>query len=147
MLNSGGTTVLGHPDKTLYKFLLVGLINTALGASVMFVAYNMLGLSYWLSSAANYIVGSTLSYFLNKYYTFQNNEHSLGMIFKFILHIAACYFLAYYLAMKMMHWLLAASSVSTRDNIALLCGMCLFTYMNYLGQHFFVFAKKRKKLQ
>ena len=34
--------MLGHPDKTLYKFLLVGLINTALGASVMFVAYNIL---------------------------------------------------------------------------------------------------------
>ena len=46
--------LLGHPNKTLYKFLLVGLINTALGASVMFVAYNMLGLSYWLSSATNY---------------------------------------------------------------------------------------------
>ena len=73
--------MLGHPDKTLYKFLLVGLINTALGASVMFVAYNMLGLSYWLSSAANYIVGSTLSYFLNKYYTFQNNEHSSKAVF------------------------------------------------------------------
>ena len=88
--------MLGHPDKTLYKFLLVGLINTALGASVMFVAYNMLGLSYWLSSAANYIVGSTLSYFLNKYYTFQNNEHSLGMIVISIILINIILIIIYY---------------------------------------------------
>ena len=33
----------------------------------MFAAYNLLHLSYWVSSASNYVVGSIVSYFLNKY--------------------------------------------------------------------------------
>ena len=59
-------------DRTVPKFLLVGVANTIVGAGTMFLLYNLANCSYWLSSAANYIVGGTLSFFLNKYYTFQN---------------------------------------------------------------------------
>ncbi len=61
-------------DITFWKFVLVGIINTLVGTTVMFVAYNFLHFSYWVSSASNYVVGSIVSYFLNKYFTFQNNE-------------------------------------------------------------------------
>ena len=59
-------------DITFWKFILVGVINTLVGTAVMFGCYNLLHLSYWVSSAANYIVGSVVSYFLNKNFTFQN---------------------------------------------------------------------------
>ena len=61
-------------DKTTIKFLLVGVINTIVGTSIMFLLYNVGHMNYWVSSAANYIVGSIVSYFLNKYFTFQNKE-------------------------------------------------------------------------
>jgi len=51
------------------KFLAVGLINTAVGAAAMFVLYNIFHAGYWVSSAANYILGSVCSFFLNKYFT------------------------------------------------------------------------------
>lgn len=54
-------------DVTFWKFVLVGIVNTLVGTTVMFVAYNALHLSYWISSASNYIIGSIVSYFLNKY--------------------------------------------------------------------------------
>lgn len=50
-------------DITTIKFLMVGVINTLVGTGVMFVFYNVFGLSYWISSASNYIVGSIVSYF------------------------------------------------------------------------------------
>ena len=56
-------------DITTVKFLLVGVINTLVGTGTMFGLYNCLGCSYWVSSAGNYIVGSIVSYFLNKYFT------------------------------------------------------------------------------
>lgn len=41
-------------DKTFLRFVLVGVINTVFGTAIMFVFYNVFGLSYWLSSASNY---------------------------------------------------------------------------------------------
>ena len=52
-------------DKTFIKFVLVGMVNVTVGATVMFVFYNVFHFSYWVSSASNYIVGSIVSYFLN----------------------------------------------------------------------------------
>jgi len=67
-----------YVDKKLGKFIIVGIINTIVGCGVMFGLYNLAGCSYWMSSAANYIVGSILSFFLNKYYTFQHKGDMLG---------------------------------------------------------------------
>ena len=50
-------------DNTIPKFLLTGVINTLVGALVMFLLYNLAGCSYWLSSAANYLVGGTVTFF------------------------------------------------------------------------------------
>ena len=40
-------------DQKLIRFLLVGTANTIVGAGMMFVLYNALGVSYWLASACN----------------------------------------------------------------------------------------------
>ena len=37
-------------DKKLIKFLIVGVINTLVGSGLMFLLYNLLGVSYWISS-------------------------------------------------------------------------------------------------
>ena len=76
-------------DITFWKFVLVGIVNTLVGTAVMFAAYNVLHLSYWISSASNYVVGSIVSYFLNKYFTFQNKEKSWKQMVKFALNITA----------------------------------------------------------
>ena len=55
-------------DKELFKFILVGIANTLFGTAIMFGMYNLLGCNYYVSSACNYIFGSILSYFLNKYF-------------------------------------------------------------------------------
>ena len=63
-------------DEKLLKFILVGVVNTLVGMAIMFGLYNLAHCSYWVSSAANYILTSILSYFLNKYFTFKNKERS-----------------------------------------------------------------------
>ena len=128
-------------DITFWKFVLVGIINTLVGTTVMFVAYNLLHFSYWVSSASNYVVGSIVSYFLNKYFTFQNNEKSLGQLFKFILNITVCYLLAYGLAKPVVSWILQNQSRSIQDNCSMLVGMGAFVVFNYIGQRLIVFKK------
>lgn len=87
-------------DITFWKFVLVGIVNTLVGTAVMFAAYNVLHLSYWISSASNYVVGSIVSYFLNKYFTFQNKEKSWKQLVKFALNITVCYLVAYGLTVQ-----------------------------------------------
>ena len=130
-------------DKTFWKFIMVGVINTIVGTGVMFLCYNVLRCSYWISSAMNYIVGSIVSYFLNKYFTFQNKQRSWKIIGKFILNISICYLIAYGVAKPLAAHILRSQSIRIQENGALLVGMCLFVGFNYLGQRFFVFKEDR----
>ena len=131
-------------DAKLLKFLLVGVINTAVGVSIELFMFNVLHGGVWLSSATNYILTSILSFFLNKYFTFRNQENSWRQVLRFALNIAVCYLLAHGIAVPLMDWLLRGASDTLRGNITLLTGMCLFTGLNYLGQRFFAFAEKKE---
>ena len=129
-------------DRTFWKFILVGIINTIVGTSVMFLCYNAFHLNYWVSSAMNYIIGSIVSYFLNKYFTFQNKQRSWKIVIKFIINISVCYLIAYGVAKPLVARILSGLSVTIQENGAMLVGMCLFVGLNYLGQRFFAFKKE-----
>jgi putative flippase GtrA len=133
-------------DITMLKFMLVGIVNTLVGAAIMFGLYNLAGCSYWLSSGTSYFFATILSFFLNKYFTFKIKEWSVKMVINFILTIFISYLLAFGLAKPIVHYLLANYSIKLRDNIALLTGEILFTAFNYLGQRFFAFKSKKESL-
>ena len=126
-------------DQTMPKFLLVGVINTLVGSGVMFLLYNLGHLSYWLSSAANYVVGGVVSFFLNKYFTFQKKEWSWAQVWRFALSVAVCWLLAYGAAKPLVAAVLSGQEVKLQENVAMLAGMVLYTALNYLGQRFFAF--------
>ena len=128
-------------DKTFWKFILVGIVNTLFGTAIMFLYYNVFHLSYWISSASNYIFGSILSYFLNKHFTFQSRDKSVKGILKFVLNISVCYLVAYGVAKPLILLILSDYSIKVQENIAMFVGMCLFVGLNYIGQRFFVFKK------
>ena len=137
-------------DPTLFRFILVGLVNTAVGYGVMFGLYNLAGLhawgdtGYWISSAANYIVASVVSFFLNKHFTFQNREKGAGVVLRFAQNIAVCWALAYGLAKPVMVWLLSGTgwSQQIQGNLSMLAGSGLFVFLNYFGQRFFAFRSR-----
>jgi len=130
---------------TLIRFGLVGVANTLFGAAIMFVLYNVFGVNYWISSACNYIFGSILSYFLNKYFTFRDKAKGWKQVLRFAIGIGACYLLAYGLAQPLVGWVLGGFglTVAARDNIAMVAGMVLFVCFNYLTQRFFTFRKEQ----
>lgn len=129
-------------DKTFMKFVMVGVINTIVGSTIMFVFYNVFHLSYWISSASNYFFGSICSYILNKHFTFQYHERGWASLFRFTINIIICYLLAYGIAKLLMQWILFGFSITIQENVSMLLGMCLFVVFNYLGQRFFAFKSK-----
>lgn len=134
-------------DPTFFRFILVGVVNTLVGYGVMFGLYNLAGLhtwgdaGYWVSSAANYIVGSVVSFFLNKHFTFRNREKGAGVVARFVVNISVCWLLAYGLAQPVMEKLLAGLGLTEQlqGNLTMLAGSGLFVVLNYLGQRFFAF--------
>ena len=132
-------------DEKAWKFAVVGVINTVVGSGVMFGLYNLAGCSYWVSSAANYVIGSILSYVLNKKFTFRHRGQIAQSALRFTGNIAVCYLLAYGIAKPAVRAILTGATQQVQENIAMLAGMILFTGFNYLGQRYFVFGEKNEE--
>ena len=130
-------------DVKMLKFLFVGLLNTLLGAAIMFGLYNLAGFGYWSSSAVSYILASIFSFFMNRSFTFGDKSSPGRSALKFTVNIAACYLLAFSLAKPLILSLLGGMDLAQNvtDNIAMFAGVAMFTGFNYIGQRYFVFRK------
>ena len=131
-------------DSTMLRLVLVGMVNTLFGMTIMFVLYNVFGVSYWWSSAANYFFGSILSYVLNKRFTFKHKGHVVSSALRFTLSIVICYVIAYSIAKPLMMWMLSGYGKAVQENVAMVVGTVLFTILNYFGQRFFAFDERHK---
>lgn len=137
-------------DIKFWKFILVGILNTLVGTGLQFLFFNLFGWNEWISSMIGYILGSILSYFLNKYFTFKNSEKGWKPVARFALNIAICYTLAYTIAIPLTKWICTANSLTMfgwsvetfAGNCSMIVGSCLFVAFNYIGQRFFAFKEK-----
>lgn len=129
-------------DVKMWKFLLVGVLNTLVGDGLSFLLINVTDIGMWWATALPMALASVMSYFLNKHFTFKNTEKGWRPVLRFALNIAACYLLAYGIAIPLMRWLLSGATATLQDNLAKLTGMCLFTGFNYLGQRLFAFRER-----
>lgn len=128
-------------DKITIKFVVVGIINTILGISLMFIFYNLLNFSYWFSTSLDYFFVSIFSFYANKYFTFKSNNTNLREKIYFIINICTCYIISYSISVKISNILLANRPIEIQENFAMALGMCICTILNYLGQRYFVFCK------
>lgn len=136
-------------DIKFWKFLLVGILNTVVGTGLQFLFFNLFGWADWISSTVGMIMGSILSYFLNKYFTFKNKEKGWKPVAKFALNIAVCYLSAYGIAFLFKEYICIAYSLTMfgwdvktfAGNAYMLVGSCLFVAFNYIGQRFFAFKE------
>ena len=129
-------------DVKMWKFLLVGVLNTLVGDGLSFLLINVTDIGMWWATALPMALASVMSYFLNKHFTFKNTEKGWRPVLRFALNIAVCYLLAYGIAIPLMRWLLSGATATLQDNLAKLTGMCLFTGFNYLGQRLFAFRER-----
>lgn len=153
-------------DKKTLKFLIVGVANTAVGMGLMLLLsfiFNktvpdfaqksvfVLGTtdytaSYIISSVINYVAGGILSYFLNKYWSFENRDKDKMIVLKFTGTVVVCYAVSYLGAKPLMELALKNTGIADKwkEFLALIVGAGLYTVLNYFGQRFFAFAEKKK---
>ena len=127
-------------DASMWKFMLVGVANTLFSGAIMFL---LEGLGYWPSTAIAYVAGATLSFLLNRKFTFRSEAAFWPSVLKFAVTVAVCYLAAYSVAQPAVGWVLSRTAISAlwQERVAKVCGMCLYTVLNYFGQRFFAFRK------
>ena len=132
----------------MYKFLIVGGINTAIGMVLIFFFYNVLHLGYWGSSSIAYVIGTVISYILNKNFTFSYKKKDHMSIVRFIIVQVVSYSIAYLAARPLVVHIFGLFDNSLGlephhiEQIAILVGMGFFMVLGYLGQRFFAFRVK-----
>lgn len=123
------------------RFLLVGILNTLIGLSSIFLLLNVLGLNYWASTFIGNGLGAIVSYFLNRTFTFQSQASLRGSFLKFVFVILVCYAFSYALSFFLGHFLSRTLHWNGKmaENVAVLIGSGFYTISNYLGHRFFTF--------
>ena len=124
------------PKKTLVQFFtynLVGIANTITGFSIIF-SLMFLGLSATTSNFIGYALGSILSYYLNKKYTFKTSAKSKSMAVKFFTVLG----IAYLLNFITLQWLLTFMD----PYLAQFCSAVVYTLSSFLLAKFFVFKEQ-----
>lgn len=140
-------------DRSFVVFLCVGVLNTFVGMGVGFICINALDMSYGWSMFYNYLIGSIVSYFLNKRFAFHYQGTDWRSVMKFALNIVVCFLIAIPVARPATGWCLRQMveplatvgvhlSDKLIDNVSVLTGTALFTIVNYLGQRFYAFKQK-----
>ncbi|MRX73720.1 GtrA family protein [Bacillus lacus] len=126
------------------RFILVGLINTALGLSTMFILLHGAGLSYWVATLGGNAAGACSSFVLNRSFTFQSKRSVHQTLLRFLIVICICYFFAYFVGFQSASWAIhqiAELPLGYVEDIAILLGSGLYTILTYIGQRRFVFLK------
>ncbi|MDF2536420.1 MAG: GtrA family protein [Bacillales bacterium] len=121
------------------RFLLVGIINTIIGLGSIYFMTHILSFGYWPATFLGNSIGATVSYFLNRNFTFKSNQAHLQSIIRFVIVIGLSYFLAYYIGAKFVE----VCKIPYGEDVAILFGSGGYTLLNYFGQKRFVFSKTR----
>ena len=142
-------------DIKFLKFLLVGVLNTLIGEGIVLLLTQPVGWKNfsWGPGAAAFVgtvIGSIVSYFLNKYFTFKNKEKGLKPALRFTINIAACLLIRVLVATgvselcKATGFTMFNMDVNTfAGYLSWAVGACVFVACNYVGQRFFAFKEKK----
>lgn len=134
---------------TFVRFLIVGLINTVVGLTIMYVLYHLANQSYWLSTFIGNSVGALVSFILNRSFTFKSKGTVRKSIMKFLLVILCCYFISYHLGTLLVDWSMKEMNyaISFQTDLAILLSTAIYTITNYICQKQFVFRVEENKKQ
>ncbi|MEA4873662.1 MAG: GtrA family protein [Synergistaceae bacterium] len=125
-------TVKALTNDQRVRFLIVGGINTAVGYGT-FAAVIFLGGHYIVANVIATAVGMTVSYFLNKYFTFRQYKKSFTEIIRFI----SVYFFSFMLGNVVLYVMVDIISIS--PYLAGALNLIFTTLISWFGHKYFSF--------
>lgn len=127
---------LKHLGQQVSRYSAVGVLNTLIGGLLIFLAHSALELGIVISNLIGYGFGLAISYFGNKYWTFNYTKNSAAVPLVFATLIAA----AFVSNLGVTFGLLA---IGLSYNIAQFSGIITYSAIVFLGMKFVVFTERR----
>lgn len=123
---------------TFFRFLLVGIGNTLVGLSCIYIAMYFLHFDLVKANALGYLTGFLLGFFLNKTWTFNNNDYLIYSLTRYFLVLA----LAYLVNLKTVMYL--DSHYRLNPYLIQALGIVPYTIIGFLGSRYFAFPVKKQ---
>ena len=124
----------------LVRFLLVGVCNTAVGLSCIYLAM-WCGIDYRWANALGYAVGCVVAFLLNRSWTFQSRDSWRGSFARWLVVVIASYVLNFLTVLILRQGLLVGVYV------AQLGGVIVYTGAAFIGSRLFAFRQMRPALK
>lgn len=121
-------------DKTFFRFVIVGVINTIIGYSIIMFLFHLIGLTYSLSYFLSYMIGIIISFFLNRQFVFFSKKNKSKEFIKFLIAFAISYSISY----LALHYIMEHQLL--HENIAFFAGMIIYSTFFYLLNRYITFT-------
>jgi putative flippase GtrA len=122
-------------DRSIYRFPIVGLINTSIGMFVIYLS-KIIGFDDVVSNLMGYSFGLCVSFFLNKKWTFSYEGSNFSAALKF----ATVTLVAYLLNLSVVLFLLDV--VGVNGFLAQAAAVPIYALATYFGYRRFVFPER-----
>lgn len=119
------------------RFLLVGLCNTVVGMSCIFLAMWLFEIDYRVANAIGYAVGCGVAFLLNRSWTFEYQGAWRISLARWIVVVAASY------GSNLVTVIALHQGLQVDTYLAQLGGIVVYTACAFLGGRFFVFRDLR----
>ncbi|PGT75825.1 MULTISPECIES: GtrA family protein [Bacillaceae] len=129
-----------NKSNTIIRFIGVGLINTIIGISSIFLLLNVFGFSYWVSTFIGNGIGAIISYFLNRNFTFNSNVNNKKGIALFLFVILVSYYVSYNIGYSLINKNVLSTNIYGEE-LSILLAALIYTVLNYLGQRYLTFKQ------
>ena len=118
---------------SLKRYLIVGLFSATITLTIIYSLKWAVNLSDVYANIFGYIVGLIFNFNVNKNWTFNYNNRTQSIYFKFLLVSAIAYFA------NLTVVLICINNLSINSYISHALGVPAYTVVGYLGNRFFVF--------
>jgi putative flippase GtrA len=116
------------------RFGAVGLVNTAVGLTAIYATLFFFHTGPAIANSIGYAIGLTVSFVLNRIWTFNSNRPIIRVLPKYLLVAAISYL------MNLGAVMATFSYVSANPYLAQLPGMVTYTLFMFFGCRWFVFT-------
>lgn len=123
------------------KFSLVGILNTAIHFGVFYFLYSFMGLYHLLASATGFCIAVTNSYFMNKYWTFNQGNSNIYSEFTRFLMVSLLSLLINLACMSIL-----VDLFSIHPPTAQLAAIMITLVVNFLGNRYWTFNSSKKDI-
>lgn len=122
---------------TILRFLLVGMVNTLLGLTIIYIAKWFLGIGDVMANASGYGIGLLASFFLNRSWTFAYDGPGGRAFLAFLTVQGVAYGLNLACVMSLIGY-------GFDSYVAQALGVLPYTTVSYLGSRYLVFSSVPK---